>query len=118
MITNKQLDRICDLLVDYRKAIVELTTAAPEERMAAAYEFAAIDQMVHEMLASWVEQEDTKTEDDGWVEWGGGEDIGHDGNVRVQVRYSNGREYQDRAKRFFWGRNGKDAYIEAYRVVG
>ena len=36
MIDQRQLDKICELLVNYRKAIVDVTTAAPEERLEAA----------------------------------------------------------------------------------
>lgn len=113
MITNKQLDRICDLLVDYRKAIVELTTAAPEDRMAAAYEFAAIDQMVHEMLASWVEP--TATAANTWLAWPGKSgQLGQSPlfcDTKVEVSTATGI-YAGRAGYFYWSDN-----IIAYRVV-
>lgn len=117
MITNKQLDRICDLLVDYRKAIVELTTAAPEDRMAAAYEFAAIDQMVHEMLASWVEPEDTAADAGGWIEWGGGKrPVGC--NEPIEIRFRNGEEHRaPPVHHYEWRHLNNWSDIIAYRVV-
>lgn len=118
MITNKQLDRICDLLVDYRKAIVELTTAAPEDRRDAAYEFAAIDQTVHELLASWVGTEATKTADDGWIEWVGGTQPVEDSRC-VEVRFKNGVVAEEVACWLDWSFDfeEEDGHIVAYRVV-
>lgn len=89
MITSAQADKICSLLVDYREAIVELTTAAPENRMAAAYNFAEIDGAVHRLLHSWVGTSAPESGSDGWIEWGGGECPVPE-STRVQVRFQDG----------------------------
>ncbi len=127
MITSTQADQICSLLVDYRKAIVELTTAAPENRMGAAYEFAAIDKTVHELLDSWVEDSTSEGSSDGWIEWGGGECPVETGK-RVDVRYRDGKEsyslpaneespgWRD-AGPDFWKNDGFGNDIIAYRIV-
>lgn len=115
MITKEQLDHIRDLLADYRKAIVELTTAAPEDRMGAAYEFAAIDQTVYEMLASWVESDISQAVDDGWIEWSGGK-CPVDGYVDIKLRGGViTKNYPAGAGR--WVHDNQEWDIIAYRVV-
>ncbi len=143
MITSAQADKICSLLVDYREAIVELTTAAPEDRMAAAYNFADIDRTVHGLLHSWVgtsapeSGSDVRIEwveasasdggSDGWIEWGGGECPVETGTL-VDVRYRGGKgcgsvpanvdsEGWRDADSEYWRNDGFENDIVAYRVV-
>lgn len=118
MIDQRQMDKICDLLVNYRKAIVDVTTAAPEDRLEAAYEFACVDQMIHELLGSWVSNESPVADKDGWIEWGGGVCPVADG-VFTEVRFSDGLTAKHRSpETWVWRHNqSKGSNIVAYRIV-
>lgn len=127
MITSAQADQICSLLVEYREAIVELTTAAPENRMAAAYNFADIDRTVHELVDSWIETSVSDGGSDGWIEWGGGECPVETGTL-VDVRYRDGKgcgsvpanvdsEGWRDADSDYWRKDGFENDIVAYRIV-
>lgn len=114
MIDQSQMDKICDLLVNYRKAIVDVTTAAPADRLEAAYEFANIDQMIHELLGSWVSEE---ADSYGWIKWGGGDCPVADGTY-AEVRFRDGTVDCDSSPEYWnWSKYDGDGCIVAYRVV-
>ncbi len=118
MIDQRQMDKICDLLVNYRKAIVDVTTAAPEDRLEAAYEFACVDQMIHELLGSWVSDDAPVADSDGWIAWDGGEDCPVANGTYTEVRFRMGTvECDDTPEGWDWCNDGVGGDIVAYRVV-
>lgn len=117
MIDQRQLDKICELLVNYRKAIVDVTTAAPEERLEAAYEFSSIDQMIHELLGSWVSDESPVTDSDGWIEWGGGACPVPEG-TKTEVRFKGQPNVVNSyPEDWCWLKMDNGGCIVAYRIV-
>lgn len=70
----------------------------------------------------WIEQagvrkEDTQIQDDGWIEWGGGDDPENPG-VKVDVKWSNGSiDCGSNAGRWRWYNIVSGPNIIAYRVV-
>ncbi len=117
MIDQRQMDKICDLLVNYRKAIVDVTTAAPEDRLEAAYEFACVDQMIHELLGSWVSDEKPVAESDGWIAWNGGTCPVPEGTI-TEVRFKGLNSVVDNyPEDWNWEKMDSQDCIVAYRVV-
>lgn len=115
MVSQAEVDKVFDLLVNYRKAIVDVTTAAPEDRLEAAYEFSAIDQMIHEVISGWV----SETSDEGWIEWGGGQSpVEYDTPVSVRFRDGEISKCVHHARCYRWTHENQVDDVVAYRIVG
>lgn len=57
MINTREFDKLCDLAGDLVKATSAVHTAAPEDRIEAAYNFVRSDEALYEFLLSITEQE-------------------------------------------------------------
>lgn len=112
MISQYDLQKLTDLILENRDALNSLHTATTEQKMQAAYEFANTDRELFtfvELLAARDEQT-TAAETDGWIEWRGGEcPLVCDAPVEVKTRSG---IYAGWAGDFYWSDN-----VVAYRVV-
>lgn len=121
MITSKQYDHMCALLDNYRDAVVALQTAAPEDVVTAAYQFAEADREVHTALHALVDLDGIAkeaAERAGWIEWGGG-DCPVAAGTCTEVRFDDGETSKDRSPETWawWHNQGEGNNIIAYRVV-
>lgn len=119
MITSKQYDELCALLGNYRDAVDALHTAAPEGKVAAAYDFAEADKEVHEFALSLVDFDGIAkeaAEQGGWVKWGGGV-CPFITDQLIETKWSDGTVLQQMASEPDWEHHECLINIVAYRVV-
>ena len=124
MITSKQYDELTELLGKYRDAVGYVHTAEPEDRIDAAYDFAEADKAIEAYVLALVDfdgiAKERAAEDDGWIEWRGGECPIPD-RTPVEVKFRNGKTNPNHnAEAWGWQSCPElpmDHDIVAYRIV-
>lgn len=118
MITSKQYDDLTDLLGKYRDAVSHLHTAAPEDRLDAAYDFAEADKAIEAYVLELVDFDKAQpAADDGWIEWPGSNKppVGEDAVIDIKFRDGSVRLKDD--ANWVWRHCNSEADIIAYRIV-
>lgn len=115
MITSKQYEELCVMIANYRDAIDALHTAAPKDKVPAAYQFGEYDRDLFAYVRGLTEP---VADSDGWVEWSGGmRPVAKD--AVVDLKFGDGMVYKlTRAGSWTWAEHHMKKYnIVAYRVV-
>lgn len=117
MITSKQYDELCVMIANYRDAVDALHTAAADDKLWAAGQFAAADRELSDYVKGLAEPVKEVADSDGWIEWCGGEACADPVGGLVEVKFRNGIIDKSFSHMLYWRHDGGLADIIAYRVV-
>lgn len=117
MITSKQYEELCVMIANYRDAVDALHTAAPDDKLWAAGQFATTDRELFAYVRGLTEPVKEAAGQGVWIEWRGGECPVADG-TRTEVRFRMGTvECDETPEGWDWCNDGVGGDIVAYRVV-
>lgn len=118
MITSKQYDELCVMIANYRDAVDALHTAAADDKLWAAGQFAAADRELSDYVKGLAEPVKEAADSDGWIDWNGGYDAPVGDGVAVEVMFRGGHTLVERhPEDLNWGPLASRNAIVAYRVV-
>ncbi len=118
MITSKQYDELTELLAKYRDAVSYVHTAAPEDRLDAAYDFAEADKAIEAYVLELVDFDKVQTAaDDGWIEWEGRGECPVGNNAVIDIKFRDGSVRLKGDAHWLWWHAGNGYDIVAYRIV-
>jgi len=120
MISQYDVQKLTDLILENRDALNRLHTATTEQKMQAAYEFANTDRELFTFVGLLASQDEhpMAADADGWIEWRGGGVCPVAAGARTQVMFRCGETSTDTfPEDWNWEWFAGDNTIVAYRIV-
>lgn len=118
MLSQYDVQKLTDLILENRDALNSLHTATTEQKMQAAYEFANTDRELFTFVESLAFSGGETAEADGWIEWVGGRECPVAAGARTQVKFRCGETSTDTfPEDWNWEWFNADNTIVAYRIV-